>query len=556
MKRVLVVGGAGVFGSRLARGLRETTDAYVILAGRSKARAEAARRETGAHEAVALDREQATAAQLGAIGPDLVIDAAGPFQGADLSFARAVIEAGAHYLDLADARDFVAAFPSLDALARERGVFALTGASSTPALTHAVLDELCRGWRRVDVVRAGIAPANKMDRGPSVMRAILSWVGAPVRVFENGEWRTRGGWSDCGIIDVPQLGRRRFALVETPDLDLIPSRYTTRDTAWFMAALELPLMQRGMECVGALRRWGIIGSALPFAEILRRAGNWLLPFGSDCGGMIVEALGRDAQDRPRYARWSMFAPNGEGPYTPTFAALATARKYVAGAAIPAGAGACVGLLRLEDFSADFSRHAFTTEIESSLMLAPFDVAAGDTMDTLPMAIREAHRGGPVTRLRGRASVRGASSPIAALVARVFGMPKAASDVPVEVTMRLWPDREEWRRSFGSRHMRSTLEYVAPGIVRESFGPFNFDMRLDATATSLSMKVVGWRLGPLPMPGFLAPRSDAVESQDPQGRFRFDVPIELPLIGRLVHYSGWLDAEEVEAAPAAPEREAV
>jgi saccharopine dehydrogenase-like NADP-dependent oxidoreductase len=224
MKRVLIVGGAGVFGRRLAQGLRETTNAHLIIAGRSRARAEAAALALGACEIAVLDRNTASPGDIRALKADLVIDAAGPFQGADLSFARATIEAGANYIDLADARDFVAAFPTLDALAREQGVSASTGASSTPALTHAVLDELCAGWRRIDIIRAGIAPANQMDRGPAVMKAILSWVGAPVRVFEDGAWRSRGGWSDCGIIDVPMLGRRRFALAETPDLDLIPAR--------------------------------------------------------------------------------------------------------------------------------------------------------------------------------------------------------------------------------------------------------------------------------------------------------------------------------------------
>ena len=151
-----------------------------------------------------LDRDTATAADIRALSADLVIDAAGPFQGADLRFARAVIEAGANYVDLADARDFVAAFPSLDALAREHNVAAITGASSTPALTHAVLDQLRAGWSRLDIVHAGIAPANQMDRGPAVMKAILTWVGAPVRVFEDGAWRERAA---AGPIAVSSMCR-------------------------------------------------------------------------------------------------------------------------------------------------------------------------------------------------------------------------------------------------------------------------------------------------------------------------------------------------------------
>jgi NAD(P)-dependent dehydrogenase (short-subunit alcohol dehydrogenase family) len=552
MKRVLIVGGAGVFGRRLAKGLRETTNAELIIAGRSRARAEEAALAIGAHEIAVLNRETATPQDIRALKPDLVIDAAGPFQGANLRFARAVIESSAHYLDLADARDFVAAFPSLDALAREQGVAAITGASSTPALTHAVLDELRAGWKRVDIIRAGIAPANQMDRGPAVMKAILTWVGAPVRVFEDGAWRERNGWSDCGVIDVPILGKRRFALAETPDLDLMPARYAPRDAALFMAGLELWLMQRGMEGVGALRRWGV--NPLSLAGPLRLVGEAPGPFGSDRGGMIVEVFGRDGSDRPARARWTMFAPDGLGPYTPTFAALALARRFVGGEDLPIGAHACVAMLRLEDFEPEFTRHRFTTRIDTTRLKAPFDTALGAEFENAPAAVRAAHRSGPVTRLHGEASVQGASSPLAAFFARLFGMPGTTERIPVRVTMRLDADKEVWTRQFGTRRMQSRLRAVRPGIVRESFGPFDFDMKVAVAEGALSMTIIGWRLGRMPLPTFLAPRSTATESIDPHGRFHFDVPIALPLIGRLTHYSGWLEPEEVEAARAVSETE--
>jgi saccharopine dehydrogenase-like NADP-dependent oxidoreductase len=543
VKRVLIVGGAGVFGRRLAKGLRETTSAYVILAGRSRQNAERAAAETGAQEVVVLDRDRATPDDVRATGADLVIDAAGPFQGADLRFARTVIEAGVHYLDLADARDFVAAFPSLDALAREKGVSAVTGASSTPALTHAVLEQLCAGWRRFDIIRAGIAPANKMDRGPSVMRAILSWVGAPVRVFEGGAWTTRSGWSDYGRIDVPGLGVRRFALTEVPDLDLIPARFKPRDAGLFMAGLELPLMQRGMEAVAALRRWGIVRDLVRWADVLRRLGDVLLPFGSDRGGMIVEAFGRDGDDRPVRARWSMVARDGFGPYTPTFAALILARRFVEDDPPALGAHACVAMVRLEEFGAEFTRHKFETHTDVTPLTSPFELALGEAFETLAPAVRAAHRAGPVTRLRGEARVTGVATPIAALAAWLFGMPRTKRGVVVDVTKRHWGDKETWTRSFDGRRMESRLRFVRPGIVSESFGPFTFDMKVSAEAGVLSMTIVGWRMGVVPLPSFLAPRSTATESQDEAGRFRFDVPIALPLVGRLTHYSGWLEVQD-------------
>ena len=57
------------------------------------------------------------------------------FEGQDFRFASAALAAGAHYLDLADGRDFVAGFEEHnDAAARCAGRIALSGASTFPAL--------------------------------------------------------------------------------------------------------------------------------------------------------------------------------------------------------------------------------------------------------------------------------------------------------------------------------------------------------------------------------------------------------------------------------------
>lgn len=53
---------------------------------------------------------------------------------------------------------------------------------------------------------------------------------------------------------------------------------------------------------------------------------------------------------------------------------------------------------------------------------------------------------------------------------------------------------------------------------------------------------GWSCLGLPLSLVLAPRSEAWEREE-NGRFVFDVPIALPLIGLVVHYRGWLDAAE-------------
>jgi len=67
-----------------------------------------------------MDAESITADHLMAERASLVINASGPFQTQDYRVARAAIDAGAHYVDLTDARGFVTGIGALDGEASER----------------------------------------------------------------------------------------------------------------------------------------------------------------------------------------------------------------------------------------------------------------------------------------------------------------------------------------------------------------------------------------------------------------------------------------------------
>lgn len=539
-RRVLVVGGAGVFGSRLVEGLVATTDAEIVVAGRDLNRAQLAAKDLGVAYGVSLDRDRTIAADIARLKPDLVIDAAGPFQGADMSFARAAISAGVHYIDLADARDFVAAFPALDEAARAANIAAITGASSSPALTHAVLDKLTAGWKRIDILRAGISPGNRAPRGRSVIEAVLSWAGAPVRVFTDGEWTTRPGWSGTRKHPVPGLGMRRFALAETADLDLMAAR-GAREEAWFGAGLELGVLHHGLGAVGALKRAGLMKDLRPFAGMLRLGANLLIGLGSDRGAMFVEAWGRDADDKPVRAEWTLVAPVRVGPFVPTLPARVLARKLMSGEKIDAGARACVGFLSLDELAADFARHGIETGMRAERLIGPFEQALGADFGRLPPGVQVSHRAGPVARFEGTAQVAGAKG-LAQLAAALFGFPPKQDAALVKVRKVMTaPGRETWDRQIGGSKFRSRIAYAGPGRVTESFGPFTFTLKLSADERGLVMAIEAWRMGPIPLPAFLAPRSVATERQDERGLFNFNVPIAAPLLGRLTHYKGELRA---------------
>src|ERR1700758_4846478 len=142
MHTVLVLGGYGFFGHRISAALASTASLRVLVGGRDLGRANTAARAMGLpfEQAVALDAHDNYLAEvLRRLHVDVLIHTAGPFQGQDYSVARAAIEAGCHYIDLADGRQFVAGVASLSALASAAGVMVVSGASSVPALSSAVI---------------------------------------------------------------------------------------------------------------------------------------------------------------------------------------------------------------------------------------------------------------------------------------------------------------------------------------------------------------------------------------------------------------------------------
>lgn len=526
----------------------------MLVAGRDldRARRVADGLPAGRGRAVRLDAQAVSADDLRALGVAVVVDAAGPFQGGAPVLARAAIAAGLPYLDLADARDFVAGFPALDAAARTAGVAALTGASSTPALSNAALDAMTRGWRAIESVHVAIVPGNRAPRGLSVMRAILSYAGRPVRVLRAGAWESRPGWGLLARVAVPGLGRRWASLCETPDLDILPARFPALRTALFRAGLELPVLHLGLSLASLPVRARLLPSLVPFSKVFLTVAGGFAPFGSDRGGMSVEARGRDGEGRPTRAVWSLVAEAGDGPFVPTLPALAAIRRLTDPAAepVPPGARACVGLLTLDAIEAEMARHAIRTRRDVSHPAPLFERALGPDFARMPEAIRALHGSVGDAAFAGRAEVIRGSHPLARLVAALFGLPGESADTPVRVTLEPHDagtpaetiPAETWTRRFGGHRFASRMRLAGPegrGLLSERFGPFAMDLAVRAHPDGLDMAVTGWRIGPLPLPRRLRPTTRASERVDGQGRFRFDVALFLPFAGLLVHYRGWL-----------------
>ena len=109
--RIVVIGGAGNFGARVCRALALDPSLDVIAAGRKPASPGPSRSTPPAVGAAQIDiAVRDFEASLRAKKPAIVIHCAGPFQGQDYRVAQVALACGAHYLDLANGRQFVAGF--------------------------------------------------------------------------------------------------------------------------------------------------------------------------------------------------------------------------------------------------------------------------------------------------------------------------------------------------------------------------------------------------------------------------------------------------------------
>ncbi|QZD86089.1 saccharopine dehydrogenase NADP-binding domain-containing protein [Qipengyuania psychrotolerans] len=371
--KVLIVGASGVFGSRLAELAVREEGISLTLGARNLSKLEKVAQElAGPVNLARIDRDMVKAVDL--TGYDLIIDAAGPFQSSHTNLVEAAIGARVAYLDLADGREFIAHFPSFDGEAKAAGVPLVTGASSIPALSHAVLDALVAGWRAVDSVRIGIYPGNRAPRGRSVVEAILSYVGKPVRVFREGEWQNVAGWGGMHREQIAGIGPRWASVCDTPEQDLLVGRYKPRQSAEFFAGLELGLLHVGLWLCSLPVRIGILRSLRPFAGPMLAMAELLRPIGSDRGAMTVRARGADAAGDPVERCWVLRADANRGPYVPILAALAMMRRFRDGTGPNAGALVCSGLLEFADFAPDMAKLEMEHWLEGEATQLGFDSA--------------------------------------------------------------------------------------------------------------------------------------------------------------------------------------
>jgi hypothetical protein len=289
---IAVLGAYGTFGARVCRELARRGHRLVV-GGRDVQRGlDLARTlDGGPHEVVRADLGDFESCRRAVRGASVVAVCAGPFATLGTEAARAAVEARAHYVDIADDRDYIRRLIVLDADFARIGRCAAYGCSSLPAVSSALALSLLEGSERPSSARVTLFIGNDNPKGGASIGAMVGRLGR--RIPTTGGARRNFG-DGARILFPPPIGPRTAYTFDAPEHDLFPALLgvTSVDVR---VGFELPVVNAGLHLLARLPvRWD--GRT---ARLLTGLASRAPRMGTSAGAVLVELLWNDGRRRAR-----------------------------------------------------------------------------------------------------------------------------------------------------------------------------------------------------------------------------------------------------------------
>ncbi|OEY87116.1 hypothetical protein BIY23_01370 [Wolbachia pipientis] len=360
-RKVLILGGYGNFGKKISV-LLAKAGISIIIAGRNKEKLEKFQNTITSEypkaliSSALLNIDKDLSRKLLKLKPVIVINTCGPFQNADYLVAEICIKHRIHYIDLSDDRKFVKGIHALNAHAEKNNVLIVSGASTVPGLSSAVLEHYKDRFAKIESLIFGISPGDKTERGIATVESVLSYLGKPLEPYPVNTGKQCYGWQDIYRQQYPDIGKRWMANCNIPDLDLLPQHYGLQHIQ-FSAGTESNILHLGMWVISWLIRLGIPIRLTKYSKFLLRISNVFSVFGTTHGGMHMLIKGKDNNNNIKKVEWFIIAKEGDGPQIPCIPAVVITKKLLSGSIKEYGAMACIGLITLEEYMQELSGFA-------------------------------------------------------------------------------------------------------------------------------------------------------------------------------------------------------
>ena len=252
---ILVVGGYGVVGRRIAAQLSLLFPGRVVIAGRDEKRAEALSRELGqgtCGRRIDVEDRATVGPALEGVGTVMMCVAQ-----RELHLLRSSIANGVAYTDITPRLAFWQAGDEMAAEARRTGARIVLGAGLSPGISNMMAQKLAKTVGRVDRIETSILLSLGDEYGPDSLHHVLDAIAQPFNVLEDGHRHDAVPFSDGKRVRFPEpIGPRTTYLFPWSDVVYYPKTLGAR-TSLGRFALEPAWAGRLIAMlVGAgARRW-------------------------------------------------------------------------------------------------------------------------------------------------------------------------------------------------------------------------------------------------------------------------------------------------------------
>jgi hypothetical protein len=266
----------------------------VIVAGRALPRAEDFARTLGpAHRAVACDVRNLDSCRdtLRACGGEnaVAVNCAGPFSQLGGALLEACLESGSHYCDINDDRAYFKRVRVMSAKFSERGLAAVCGCASLPALSGALALKLRGSGAPPERVRVTLFIGNTNPKGLAAIQSAVEALNRPIAAPQG----TLYGYRDGETIPIPKpFGPRKAYNFESPEYDLFPD----------LLGVQAVAVKCGFELRIANWTFNLLAHFPPvfgprFAKLMHWLGKLAPPLGHSGGAVITELFWNDGRTR-------------------------------------------------------------------------------------------------------------------------------------------------------------------------------------------------------------------------------------------------------------------
>jgi saccharopine dehydrogenase-like NADP-dependent oxidoreductase len=227
--QVLILGGSGRIGSKVAEDLIAHTSAEITIAGRNLVTGHAICQQLGDRARFkAIDLTAPSDLRAAISQSDLVVHCAGPFHYRDASVLQICIDEGVNYLDVSDHPSFTRKALAYRANAESADVTAVINTGIFPGISNSMVRRDVEQLDQAEKIHLSYVVAGSGGAGVTVMRTTFLGLQRPFEAWIDGDWKIVKPYSDREVIEFPEYGKVGVYWFDMPEAFTLPDTFPVK----------------------------------------------------------------------------------------------------------------------------------------------------------------------------------------------------------------------------------------------------------------------------------------------------------------------------------------